>query len=123
MKTFISYSKPGWLAVGGVLLALAAPAEAQDCSSLPAVPTAATTATQDRDRMLCIQGITIPTLPPRLEDPNRPANGSPRNPAAPEGNWTDPRGHTVVRTVFGQWHTYDSGTAANPLPLGGAMSG
>ena len=98
-------------------------AQAQDCASLPAVPTSTTTATQDRDRMLCIQGITIPTLPPRLEDPNRPANAFPRNPAAPEGNWTDPRGHTVVRTAFGQWHTYDSGTAASPLPEGGAMSG
>ena len=123
MKTFMSYSKRGWLIAGGAILALAAPARAQDCSSLPAVPTAATTPTQDRDRMLCIQGITIPTLPLRLDDPNKPANAFPRNPAAPEGNWTDPRGHTVVRTAFGQWHTYDSGTAAEPLPLGGAISG
>src|SRR5262245_19153971 len=111
------------VAAVGTALILAPPARAQDCASLPEVPTGATTATQDRDRMLCIQGITIPALPPRLEDPNRPANAFPRNAANPEGNWTDPRGHTVVRTAFGQWHTYDSGTAANPLPEGGAMSG
>src|SRR6266581_5941760 len=109
-------------AVGAMLLR-PTPARAQDCGSLPPVPTATTTTTQDRDRMLCIQGITIPTLPPRLEDPNHPANAFPRNASQPEGNWTDPRGHTVVRTAFGQWHTYDSGTAANPEPLGGAMSG
>lgn len=111
------------VATVGTLLSVAPRAFGQDCASLPEVPTGSTTATQDRDRMLCIQGITIPTLPPRLEDPNRPTNAFPRNPAAPEGNWTDPRGHTVVRTAFGQWHTYDSGTAANPLPEGGAMSG
>ena len=119
----VSSLSTGVVFAAAVSVVLVAPAHAQDCASLPAVPTATTTATQDRDRMLCIQGITIPTLPPRLEDPNRPANGFPRNPAAPEGNWTDPRGHTVVRTAFGQWHTYDSGTAANPLPEGGALSG
>ena len=111
-------------AVGAVLL-LPALARGQDCASLPTVPTASTTTTQDRDRMLCIQGITIPTLPPRLEDPNRPINGFPRNPAAPEGNWTDPRGHTVVRTAFGQWHTYDSysyDTDIETRRLGGAMA-
>ena len=78
MKTFMSYSKRGWLVAAGAILALAAPARAQDCSSLPAVPTAATTPTQDRDRMLCIQGITIPTLPPIASDPNKPVNVIPR---------------------------------------------
>jgi hypothetical protein len=107
----------GGLTVASVLT-LPSAARAQDCASLPAVPSATTTATQDRDRMLCIQGLTIPTLPPAAEDPNKPANVIPRG-----TGWTDPRGHTVVRTAFGQWHTYDTGTAANPVPEGGAMSG
>jgi hypothetical protein len=29
----------------------------------------------------------------------------------PEGNWTDQQGHTIVRTAWGNWHTYD----ADPL--------
>jgi hypothetical protein len=82
-------------------------AEAQSCD-LPSVPDGTITTTQDRDQMLCQLGIKIPALPLRLEDPNAPQNAFPRDPANPEGNWTDPLGHTVVRTAFGQWHTYDS---------------
>ncbi|CDM65124.1 hypothetical protein PYK22_01122 [Pyrinomonas methylaliphatogenes] len=93
---------------------------AQDCSILDLqFPTASVTATQDRDRMLCLLGIKFPTLPPRIEDPNRPVNAWPRDPANPEGNWTDPRGHLVTRTPFGLWTTYDSDSGAQ----GGAMSG
>jgi len=69
--------------------------------------------------MLCALGLTFPTLPPRLEDPNRPVNAWPVNAANPEGNWTDALGHTVVRTNFGLWHTYDSDAGA----AGGALSG
>jgi hypothetical protein len=124
MSNFKSYTTQGLLATAaGMILSLGGPAaaQAQVCPPLDAPPTAATTATQDRDRMLCIQGITIPTLPPVAEDPNKPLNVFPRptNPTA----LTDPRAHTVVRTLFGQYHTYDSGTAANPIPEGGAMSG
>src|SRR5690606_23682126 len=79
---------------------------AQDCSILDLqFPTASVTATQDRDRMLCLLGIKFPTLPPRTEDPNRPVNAWPRDSANPEGNWTDPRGHLVTRTPFGLWTT------------------
>lgn len=69
--------------------------------------------------MLCQLGISFPVLPPRLQDPNRPVNAWPLNAANPEGNWTDPLGHTVVRTNFGLWHTYDSDAGE----AGGALSG
>jgi hypothetical protein len=94
-------------------------AAAQDCTSQPPAPSASTTTTQDRDHMLCQLGITFPTLPPRIQDPNAPVNAFPQNPSNTEGNWTDPRGHVVVRTNFGLWHTYDSDAGVN----GGALSG
>jgi len=101
-------------------LALSVPhrVAAQVCS-LPALPDATITTTQDRDHMLCQLGITLPTLPPRASDPNRPVNASPVDPNNTEGNWTDPRGHVVIRTDFGLWHTYDSDSGVN----GGALSG
>jgi hypothetical protein len=99
-------------------LSLPALAVAQNCS-LPAVPDSTITTTQDRDHMLCQLGITLPTLPPRASDPNRPVNARPVDPNNTEGNWTDPRGHVVIRTHFGLWHTYDSDSGVN----GGALSG
>src|SRR5688500_3620935 len=101
---------------GGLLMPLIS--QAQNCS-LPAVPDGTITSAQDRDHMLCQLGISFPVLPPRLQDPNRPVNAWPVDEANPEGNWTDPLGHTVVRTNFGLWHTYDSDAGA----AGGAMSG
>jgi hypothetical protein len=97
----------------------ASSAQAQNCNVQPAFPDATVTSVMDRDRMLCIQGLTFPAMPPRLEDPNRPVNAWPVNAANPEGNWTDARGHTVVRTNFGLWHTYDSDAGL----AGGALSG
>jgi (4-O-methyl)-D-glucuronate---lignin esterase len=108
-------------AISVLLVALFLPSlttRAQNCD-LPAFPNSTITTTQDRDRMLCQLGIIFPTLPPRIEDPNRPVNAMPQNPANPEGNWTDSRRHTIVRTAFGLWHTYDSDAGA----AGGAMSG
>jgi hypothetical protein len=92
-----------------ILLLSAQSVRAQNCD-LPAFPTGSITAIQDRDRMLCLLGIRLPVLPPRIDDPNRPPNAFPRDPANPEGNRTDQLGHTIVRTAFGQWHTYDSYT-------------
>lgn len=108
-----------WKAVGGVACLLAIPAQAQVCDVQPAFPDATVTAVMDRDRMLCIQGLSFPLMPPRLEDPNRPVNAWPLNAANPEGNWTDAVRHTVVRTNFGLWHTYDSDQGL----AGGAMTG
>lgn len=102
--------------IGGLLLT---PTSHSQSCELPAIPDATITAAQDRDRMMCRLGLTFPLLPPRLEDPNRPVNAWPVNAANPEGNWTDPLGHTVVRTNFGLWHTYDSDAGVS----GGAMSG
>jgi hypothetical protein len=91
---------------------------AQMCT-LPAVPDATITPAQDRDHMMCQLGITFPVLPARSDDPNKPVNAWPVDAANPEGNWTDARGHVVLRTNFGLWHTYDSDAGA----AGGAMSG
>ena len=92
--------------------------QAQSCA-LPTVPDATITAAQDRDHMMCQMGLAYPVMPPRVEDPNRPVNARPVSAANPEGNWTDALGHTVVRTNFGVWHTYDSDAGA----AGGALSG
>ena len=104
--------------LSAVMFLLSLTVQAQNCN-LPAFPTTTITTTQDRDQMLCQLGITFPILPPRIQDPNRPMNATPRDLANPEGNWTDPRGHLVTRTAFGLWHTYDSDAGA----MGGAMSG
>jgi hypothetical protein len=89
-------------------------------SPFPPMPDATTTTTQDRAQMLWQLGISPPDLPPRATDPNRPPNVRPSNPADPEGNWTDPLGHFVTRSGFGQWITYDddaglAGGAASPF--------
>jgi hypothetical protein len=114
--------------------------DAQDCASLPAFPTSAITTTQDRDQMMCQVGRVFPDLPVRQgtawpwNDPTAPTNAWPTNLANPEGNWTDAQRHTVVRTRWGNWHTYDGDPMFNPDPSvhfpnipadknGGAMSG
>jgi hypothetical protein len=107
----------------GLSAATARPANARPLarpSPFPAFPTAATTTTEDRQQMLWQLGITQPALPPRAQDPNRPPNATPLDPANTEGNWTDPLGHTVTRAGFGQWITYDdsaglAGGAASPF--------
>lgn len=113
---------------------------AQNCADLPAVPDATITNTQDRDRMMCQQNLVFPTLPVLQgnewpwNDPTAPTNAWPVNPGNPGGNWTDAQGHTVVRTAWGNWHTYDAEPQYEPEPSvhypniptnknGGAMSG
>lgn len=58
--------------------------------------------------MLSQLGIVLPTLPPKLEDPNAPTTAYPSDPANPEGNWTDTETHTVTRTDFGLWNNYNN---------------
>lgn len=113
---------------------------AQNCAGLPAVPDGTITTTQDRDQMMCQQNLVFPTLPVRQgnawpwNDPTAPTNAWPTNLANPEGNWTDAQGHVVVRTAWGNWHTYDALPQFEPDPSihypnipanlnGGAMSG
>jgi hypothetical protein len=115
IRSILRGSVLGALAGGGLV---PLQSQAQSCA-LPTVPDATITAAQDRDHMMCQMGLAYPIMPPRLEDPNRPVNAWPVSAANPEGNWTDALGHTVVRTNFGVWHTYDSDAGA----AGGALSG
>lgn len=124
-------------------LLLAVPqGKAQNCN-LPSFPDGTVTTTQDRDQMMCQQGLLFPTLPVRQgtawpwNDPTAPTNAWPKTLSAPEGNWTDAQSHTIVRTAWGNWHTYDSDPIYEPSPSvhypdpsiltgpldGGAMSG
>lgn len=113
---------------------------AQNCTGLPAVPDGTITTTLDRDQMMCQQNLVFPTLPVRQgvawpwNDPTAPTNAWPTNLTNPEGNWTDAQGHTIVRTAWGNWHTYDAEKQFEPAPSvhypnipanlnGGAMSG
>ncbi|HEX6471328.1 MAG TPA: cadherin repeat domain-containing protein [Streptosporangiaceae bacterium] len=104
-------------AAADVAAAGVAPATARP-SPFPAMPSASTTTNEDRLQMLWQLGMTEPALPPRAEDPNRPPNAVPQDPANPEGNWTDPLGHFVTRAAFGQWITYDDSAGL----AGGAVS-
>jgi hypothetical protein len=105
-----------------VIVLTTIPVHAQNCAGLPAVPTSSITVTQDRDQMMCQQGLTYPTLPVRSgtawpwNDPTAPTNARPATLSTPEGNWTDPQGHVVVRTNWGLWHTYDADSIYEPSP-------
>lgn len=142
MSSHVSRPQFGSIAAALTLLsfALSLPSGAQTCTGLPAIPDGTITVTQDRDRMMCQQGLSFPILPTRQgtawpwNDPTAPTNAWPTNLANPEGNWTDKQGHVVVRTAWGNWHTYDSDPIYEPSPLlhypdipdsqnGGAMSG
>jgi hypothetical protein len=102
---------PAGLAAGTVVAGPAAAGAAAAASAAPSpfpdMPTASTTTNEDRLQMLWQLGMAEPALPTRAEDPNRPANAVPQDPANLEGNWTDPLGHFVTRAAFGQWITYD----------------
>jgi len=96
-------------------------ANAQNCN-LPTVPNGTITTTQDRDQMMCQQNLTFPALPVRAgsswpwNDPTAPTNAWPKTLATPEGNWTDAQSHTIVRTAWGNWHTYDAASQYEPQP-------
>ena len=146
-KEFLMQSSKPWhtWARGGltaVVLVTAVQLKAQNCS-LPAFPDGSVTATQDRDQMMCQLSLTFPNLPVRQgtswpwNDPTAPTNAWPKSLDSPEGNWTDAQRHTIVRTAWGNWHTYDSDPRYEPSPAlhypdpsivtgplnGGAMSG
>lgn len=135
-------STRSWMPMASLVLVLfsAGLLSAQNCSGLPAVPDNTVTAVQDRDYMMCQLGRVFPTLPTRQgtawpwNDPTAPTNAWPTNLSNPEGNWTDKQGHVIVRTAWGNWHTYDAESQYEPDPgvhypnipadkLGGAMSG
>ncbi|GGF19446.1 hypothetical protein GCM10011383_33780 [Hymenobacter cavernae] len=76
-------------------------------TTFPSFPPTNVTNVQDRDQMVWQLGITFPTLPPKMQDPNKPTGAYPSNPADPEGNWTNAAGHTITRSGFGLWNNYD----------------
>jgi hypothetical protein len=80
-------------------------------------PPSDVTATQDRDQMMWQLGVSFPQLPPKLEDPIRPANAWPRDESAPEENWTDADGNTITRSGFGLWVNYDDDRAGDYSPI------
>lgn len=107
------------VAVTGLFLVLTATAVAQNCT-LPLFPDGTVTTTQDRDQMMCQLGLTFPVLPVRTgtawpwNDPTAPTNAWPKDLTNPSGNWTDTQRHTIVRTMWGNWHTYDSDPIYEP---------
>ena len=89
-------------------------------SQFPDFPPANVTSLMDRDQMLAQLGITLPQLPPKLQDPNAPKNTFPTNPQNPEGNWTDSLRNPdapISRSVFGLWNNYsDKSNGLYPGP-------
>lgn len=75
------------------------------------------TATQDRDQMMAQLAISFPELPPKLDDPNKPANTWPSDADKPEGNWTDAAGNVLTRSSFGLWVTYDDNNPGDYTPI------
>jgi hypothetical protein len=111
------------LAAAAVFYGMTVVVQAQECN-LPAVPDATITNLQDRDRMLCQLGITLPTLPPRASDPNRPPNTFPLDPNNPEGTYTDAiGGNTVERSNFGLWNGYVDQSGLGAQNIGGIDPG
>jgi hypothetical protein len=140
MKTAASQPSRTILAVMIFSLFATATRMAQNCVGLPAVPDGTITNIQDRDRMMCLQNLVFPTLPSLQgnawpwNDPTAPTNAWPKDLTKPAGNWTDAQGHVVIRTAWGNWHTYDAESQYEPDPSihypnipadknGGAMSG
>jgi hypothetical protein len=65
----------------------------------------------DRDQMLWQLGIKLPVLPPKLQDPNRPAGAFPSDKNNPEGNWTNDKKYTITRSAFGLWNNYSDNSS------------
>ena len=93
------------IATLGVALVMGVTAAGQQ---FPERPPADVTATMDRDQMMSQLGVSFISMPPKLEDPNRPDAAWPSNDENPEGNWTDADGNTITRGGMGLWVTYDN---------------
>jgi hypothetical protein len=66
----------------------------------------AQTNVQDRDQMMEQLGLSFPTLPAKLNDPNKPPYSWPLKASNPDNNWTDFAGHIITRSGFGLWNNY-----------------
>jgi hypothetical protein len=107
MKTNASPLKPVCFALSAVFSLSVLIAPAQICPAPGTLPTGSTSATQDRDQMMCQLGLTYPALPSKLVDPNRPPSGFPKSAGAPEGDWQNFYGHTITRSAWGLWNNYE----------------
>src|SRR5215471_5566647 len=103
------------LALFAFALLSAVPVHSQ--AQFPDFPPNNVTSTMDRNQMVWQLGISFPTLPPKLEDPNRPLDAWPVDPANPEGNWTDAAGNTITRSDFGLWNNYHDDRAGSYTPI------
>jgi hypothetical protein len=80
-------------------------------TQFPDFPPDNVTYTQDRDQMLWQLGITFPSLPSKLSDPNAPEGAYPSDESNPEGNWRDAENNTITRSGHGLWNNYDDYSA------------
>jgi len=87
-----------------VLSLAAVPCFAQD--QFPAFPPENVTNEMDFQQMLYQMGITLPDLPLRKDDPNRPEGSYVQKEDQPEGRYMY-NGHDLNRTLFGLWDNYD----------------
>jgi hypothetical protein len=132
----------GAAALAAGLASMPAISFSQTCPAPGAQPTATTTTVQDRDQMLCQLHVTLPTLPPRAQDPHAPPGSFPLNPTQPDGNWTDNTvpvgiellgdsgpitpavgGDTVQRSDFGLWNGYIDQAGIGAPNIGGINPG
>jgi hypothetical protein len=51
-------------------------------------------------------GLSFPTVPAKLNDPNKPPYTWPSKASNPDNNWTDFAGHIITRSGFGLWNNY-----------------
>ncbi len=86
-------------------------------AQFPEFPPDNPTRVMDRDQMIWQLGISFPSLPPKLEDPNAPDNAWPADSSRPEGNWTDAQNHTITRSGFGLWNNYDDSKTGWYTPI------
>ena len=93
-----------------IIIALVASLFSFSCfaqQSFPDFPPADVTREMDWAQMLWQMGITLPELPPKLEDPNAPKDAYPQDSTNTNGNWRNEYGHTITRSAWGLWNNYD----------------
>ncbi|MEL5893321.1 hypothetical protein AAE250_07415 [Bacteroides sp. GD17] len=79
-------------------------------SAFPEFPPQNVDNNMDFNQMLYQLGITVPVLPAKADDPNRPEGSVPVDPQKPEGKWRY-NGHELGRSMWGLWDNYDDTSA------------
>lgn len=75
-------------------------------NEFPAFPPEKVTNEMDYFQMLHQMGITLPQLPSKADDKNKPEGAVPQRADRPEGTYTY-NGHNINRSPFGLWDNYD----------------